>query len=255
MPELERMLTALGEELDWPQTPDLASRVMERLAEPVPVPAPRRRLPIARRTLALAFVLLLLLAGAAFAAFPGVRDAVRDVLGLQGATVERRDQLPPRPPIRPLQLGTRTTLSAARVGFTPLVPDALGEPDGVFARRTLPGGELSLTYRPRAGLPRARSTRLGLLVTEFRGDMSPDYIRKIVGPAGTVQRLSAEGNRAIWIEGAPHYFFYRAPGGRFLESQLRIAQNVLLLERGRLLIRLEGAFDRERAIEIASSLR
>jgi hypothetical protein len=63
------------------------------------------------------------------------------------------------------------------------------------------------------------------------------------------------GGHAIWMEGAPHYFFYRAPDGRYPESNLRIAQNVLLLERGQLLIRLEGAFDRGRAIEIARSLR
>jgi hypothetical protein len=250
MPELERMLATLGDELDWPPTPDLAPGVMERLAEPAPR---RRRLPLARRTLALAFAALLLLAGAAYAAFPGVRDAVRDVFGLQGATVERRDRLPAgRPPIQPLRLGARTTLTEARVGFTPLVPDALGEPDGVFVRSTVPGGELSLTYAPRPGLPRARATRLGLLVTEFRGDLSPDYLRKVVGPATEVSRL---GQRGLWIEGAPHYFFYRAPDGSYPESNLRIAQNVLLLERGRLLIRLEGAFDRERAIEIAHSLR
>jgi hypothetical protein len=246
MPELERMLSALGEELDWPPTPDLAPGVMERLAQP----APSRRLPIARRSLALAFAALLLLAGAAYAAFPGVRDAVRDVFGLQGATVERRHRLPAGPPPQPLKLGARTTLADADVGFTPLVP--LGRPDGVFVRHTVPGGQLSLTYRPRPGLPRARSTHLGLLVTEFRGDLSPDYLRKIVGPATDVARL---GGHALWIAGAPHYFFYRAPDGRFLVNQLRIAQNVLLLERGRLLIRLEGAFDRERAIEIARSLR
>jgi hypothetical protein len=252
MPELERMLTALGDELDWPVAPDLAPAVMERIAEPRPR---SRRLPFARRSLALAFALVLLLAGAAYAAFPGVRDAVRDVLGIQGATVERRSQLPPAPPSQPLNLGTRTTLAEEKIGFTPLVPADPGDPDGVFVRRTAPGGELSLTYRPRPGLPRARATKLGLLVTEFRGDLSPDYLRKIVGPASSVSRLAVDGGRALWIEGAPHYFFYRAPNGRFPESPLRIAQNVLLLERGRLLVRLEGAFDRGRAIEIARSLR
>jgi hypothetical protein len=249
MAELERMLAVVGEELDWPPTPDLAPGVMARLAEPAPR---RRRLPIARRGLALAVAALLLLAGAAYAAFPGLRDAVRDLLGLQGATVERRMTLPPRPARQALHLGARTALDAAGVGFTPLVPADPGAPDAVFVRRTVPGGELSLTYRPRASLPRAKSTHLGLLVTEFRGDLSPDYVKKVVGPASTVARL---GGHAIWIEGAPHYFFYRAPDGRYPESNLRIAQNVLLLERGRLLIRLEGAFDRGRAIEIARSLR
>jgi hypothetical protein len=277
MPELERSLARLGEELDWPRTPDLKASVMARLEEPAAAaqpaprapdapatpPAPRRRfaglLPPAglRRSLALAAVGLLLLAGTVFAAAPGVRDAVLDFLGLQGATVERRDSLPTPPPERPLDLGSRTTLAQARdrLGFAPLVPDALGKAEGVYVRTGLPGGELSLAYRARPGLPRARSTRLGLLVTEFRGDLSPDYISKVVGSGTGTDRLRVDGDRAIWIEGAPHFFLYRGPDGTFVETQLRIAQNVLLLERGRLLVRLEGAFDRQRALAIARSLR
>ncbi len=267
MPELERRLARLGEELDWPRTPDLAASVMDRLEEPAaaapPAPrAPRRRfaglLPPAglRRSLALAAVGLLLLAGTVFAAAPGVRDAVLDFLGLQGATVERRETLPTPPPERPLDLGSRTTLAQARdrLGFAPLVPAALGEPQGVYVRTGVPGGELSLAYRARPGLPRARSTRLGLLVTEFRGDLSPDYIAKVVGSGTGTDRLRIDGDRAIWIAGAPHFFLYRAADGTIVETQLRIAQNVLLLERGRLLVRLEGAFDRQRALAIARSL-
>ena len=63
-----------------------------------------------------------------------------------------------------------------------------------------------------------------------------------------------DGRRAIWIEGAPHLFFYRPPDSDFAESELRLADNVLLLERGNLLVRLEGAFSRERAVELARSL-
>jgi hypothetical protein len=257
MPELERMLERLGEELDWPATPDLAASVMGRLHEPV---APRRRpllgLTGLRRSLALAAVALLLLGGTVFAAAPGVRHAVLDFLGLRGATVERRETLPAPPPERPLDLGARTTLAAAteRLGFAPLVPAALAEPDGVYVRQGLPGGELSLTYRPRAGLPRASTTRLGALISEFRGDLSPEYVGKIAGQATSVERLRVDGRPAIWIEGAPHLFFYRR-GGRYVETTLRLAQNVLLLERGRLLVRIEGAFERGRALEIARSLR
>ena len=254
MPELERMLAQLGEELDWPATPDLAPRVLGRLEEARPRRA--RAFPIARRSLALAFAVLLLLAGAAVAAIPGVRHAVLDFFGLRGATVERRATLPPAPPPRPLQLGARTTLADARdrLAFTPLVPSDPGAPDAVYVRRSAPGGELSLTYGPRPGLPRARSTQLGLLVTEFRGDLSPEYAGKIAGQATTVERLRVDGEPAIWVAGAPHFFFYRTPDGRFVERRLRIAQNVLLLQRGRLLVRLEGAMGRDRAVSIARSL-
>ena len=263
MSELESRLTQLGRELDWPATPELAPAVTRRIRETEsPAPASRRRrrlLPPAgfRRSLAIALVALLVLAAGVLAAVPDVRDSVLDFFGLQGATVERRQELPPAPPPSPLQLGRRTTLAEARdsLKFDPLVPEAAGPPDRVYVDTGPPGGLLSLTYRARAGLPEAKSTGLGLLVTEFRGDLAPEYAGKIAGQATTVERLTVDGHSAVWLEGAPHFFFYRSPGQPFREERLRIAQNVLLLEDGRLLVRLEGAFDRERAVELARSLR
>jgi hypothetical protein len=218
-------------------------------------PRPRWRLPIGR-PLAIALAALLLLAGGVFAAVPSARDAVLEFFGLQGATVERREQLPPPPPQRPLGVGERTTLADARdsLAFDPLVPEAAGRPDGVFVDHRAPGGLLSLAYRPEPGLPEARSTGLGLLVSEFRGDLAPEYFGKTAGQATRVDRLRIDGERGIWLEGAPHFFFYRPPDRPFREEQLRIAQNVLLLERGRVLVRLEGAFDRDKAIELGRSM-
>jgi hypothetical protein len=296
MPDLEQTLTRIGRELEWPETPDLASTVVARLqaarageAGPVaagaePVEPTRRRLrrgdglrgPLPRaglrrgrrvrgllppaglrRALVLALVSLLVLAGGVFAAVPSVRDAVLEFVGLQGATIQRREDLPPAPPERPLDLGSRTTLAAAagELAFDPLVPADPGDPDGVYVHSRAFGGELSLTYRARPGLPRARTTGLGLLVTEIRGDLMPRFFQKLAPPDATIERLTVGGEPAAWIEGAEHVFFYRAPDGNVVEDQLRLAQNVLLMQRGPLLIRLEGAFDRERALEIAASLR
>ena len=257
MSELERQLTQLGRELDWPATPDLVSGVRERLA--APTPAPRRRPVVLRRSLAIALAGLLVLAGGVFAAVPSVRDAVLDFFGLDGAAVERREELPPGPTEpKPPKVGERTTLARAsgRLGFDPLVPRAAGAPDRVFVDSAVPGGRLTLEYRAGPGLPRARSTSLGLLVDEFRGDLNPEYASKIAGQATHIEQLRIHGERAIWVAGAPHFFFYKARGvDGFREQDLRIARNVLLLERGRLLVRLEGAFGRERAIELARSLR
>ena len=261
MSDLEQRLTQLGRELDWPETPELAGRVRARLREADAHPVRRRRrlLPAAglRRSLALALVSLLVLAGGVFAAVPDVRDAVLEFFGLQGATVERREELPRAPDLQPLSLGDRTTLerASAELGFEPLIPAAAGRPDHVFTNLSVPGGELALAYRPAPGLPEAHSTHLGLLVGEFRGDLLPEYLGKIAGETTSIERLRVDGRRAIWIEGAPHLFFYRPPDSDFAESELRLADNVLLLERGNLLVRLEGAFDRERAVELARSLR
>jgi hypothetical protein len=246
MTELERMLTRLGDELDWPQTPPLAPRVTARLR------SRPRRFPL-RRVLVFALIAVLLLAGTVVAAVPSVRDAVGDFFGLTGATVERTTTLPAPPPDRALDLGRRTTLQAAgaQVGFEPLVPSDPGEPDAVYLKRPV----VSLTYRARPGLPRAGTTSLGLLVSEFRGDLHPDFLGKLAGPGTRIERLQGDGQPALWIEGAQHFFFYRDPRGRIVEEELRLAQNVLLLERGDLLVRLEGAMQRERALAIAGSLR
>jgi len=254
MSELETRLTQLGRELDWPATPDLAHSVRERLTPPMRA---RSRPIIFRRSVVIGLAALLLLAGGVLAAVPSVRDSVLDFFGLQGATVQRREELPPAPPPGPLKLGQRSTLAAApgSLRFEPLVPEAAGPPDRVYVDRGVPGGLLSLAYEPSAGLPEAKSTRLGLLVTEFRGDLSPEYAGKIAGQATKIERLTIDGHRALWLEGAPHFFFYRAPNEPFREERLRLAQNVLLMEDGRLLVRLEGAFDRERAVELARSLR
>ena len=257
MSELEQRLTQLGRELDWPETPDLVSGVRERLGSPAPAPARRRRPIVFRRSLAIALASLLLLAGGVVAAVPDLRDAVLEFFGLQGATVERRAELPEVPELRPLELGNRTTIARAResLDFEPLVPAAAGRPNAVFVNSGAPGGELSLAYRPRRGLPEASSTGLGLLVGQFRGDLAPEYLGKIAGDTTRIERLRVDGERAIWIEGAPHLFFYRPPDSDFAESEMRLAANVLLLERGDLLVRMEGAFSRERALELARSLR
>ena len=210
-----------------------------------------------RRSLVLALLALLVLAGGVVAAVPSARDAVLELLGLQGATIERREQLPPPPPeLGALELGERVTLERAResLGFEPVVPRAAGDPDAVFVNRDVPGGELSLTWRAGPGLPEASSTGLGLLVSQFRGDLIPEYVGKTAGEATVIEELEVDGERAIWLEGAPHFFFYRSPDEEFRDHLLRLAQNVLLVERGRLLVRFEGAFTRERALALARSV-
>ena len=130
MTELEQMLTRLGSELDWPQTPELAARVTRRLSEPERT---RRRAPVLsgfRRSLAIALVLLVVVAAAAVAAVPSVRDAVLEFFGLQGATVERTTTLPTPPPDRPLDLGSRMSLgdAGAQLAFEPLCRPSSASP-------------------------------------------------------------------------------------------------------------------------------
>jgi hypothetical protein len=258
--ELTRDLLTLGRQLDYPPTPDLAARVDARLRS-LPAEPPFRgwgwrvgRLP---RAIAVALVALLVLAGTVVAASPTARHAILDIFGLRGARIERTTAPPPPTTPRKLNVGKRLSLAQASklLEFHPLIPAAVGRPDAVRLNPLIRGGGVSLMYRPGPGLPRTETTGLGLLISEFRGDLNPEYLTKIVPQATRVKRLRILGDRAAWIAGAPHYFFYRAPGGGFGEAPLEVAQNVLLLERGRLLVRVEGAFSLPRAREIARSLR
>lgn len=256
MTELEQRLSRLASELDWPEAPELASAVRRRIASQPTQRSPRVPGIRLRRSLAIAVLGLLVLAGGVFAAVPSVRDAVLDLFGLRGATVERREQLPRPPDLARLDLGDRVTLARARdlVGFAPVLPEAAGRPGAVYFSDAVPGGELSLAYPAGPEQPEARTTGLGLLLSQFRGDLTPDYYGKLAGQATVVDELTLNGERALWLEGAPHLFFYRPPGEPFRDHALRLAENVLLLEHGRLLMRFEGAFTRERALELARSI-
>ena len=254
MTQLESALVQLGGELVWPATPDVAPAVRRRLAEH---PTRGLRLP-ARRTLGLIFAVLAVAVGAAMAV-PPARTAVLDFLGLRGATVERVETLPRAraSAARALELGRATSLAEAakEASFEILAPQDLGDPDGVFYDNSVPGGRVSLVYAPQEGLPRSRFTGVGLLVTEFRGDLSPELVGKVLEGSTTAERVTVDGDPGLWM-GGPHVFFYRDSRGLIAEETTRLAGNTLLLQRGNVLVRFEGSsgLTQERALELAGSL-
>jgi hypothetical protein len=251
MADLVRELSLLA--VDWPATPPLRTAVEGRLAHEVPDGAAPRRAPRLRalprglRVALIAALVLLLAAGTVLAA----SRAAREFFGLQGATVERTTKAPPSLEPQTLGLGRRVSLREARRGapFPVFLPSSLGDPDAAYVL----GEEVSLAYQPRDGLPEARQLGLGLLITQVGGDAP--VIGKLAPAATRVQQLRVGAFRAIWIEGAPHFFGYRDPDGSFRRGSLRAAGNVLLVERGEVLVRLEGELSRARAIAIAESLR
>jgi hypothetical protein len=255
MTELERSLRGLGEALAFPEAPDVSQAVQRRLEGL----RPERRRP-RRRTLVLAFAVVALAIGAAMAV-PPARTAILELFGLRGATVQRVETLPtvsePDPAPARLLLGDPLPLRDDRPWVTAqnvLVPAALGRPDAVYAAEEYYGRRLTLVYGPGDGVPRSQHTGVGILVTEFVGGIDTRYLDKMVEAGTSVERLTVGGNRALWLEGGPHFVVFRTATGEIGEDVGRLAGNTLLVERDGMLVRIEGQIDRGRAIEIAESL-
>jgi hypothetical protein len=251
MPDLHAELSALR--IEWPETPDLADAVLAAIAEQAP-PRARRRAGW-RPVLAYAAAVVAIGFAITMAASPDARSAVLEWLGLRSVEVERRE--PTAPPPRPgelgsgLGLGTPVTLDEARERLPFLrLPTAagLGRPDAV----RLGGDSVSLVYGERPGYARADATGAALLVQEFRARVTP-FIMKSVGEGARLERLRIDGAPAYFIAGS-HGFAYEHEGGVDFEDQ-RIAGNTLLVERAdRLLLRIEGDIDRDRAVAVARSV-
>jgi hypothetical protein len=257
---LEEALADLGAALEFPPTPDLATAVTARLGE---VPArPRPRRPRWRR-LALAGLVAAVLAAAVLVVSPATREAVARRLGLRGVEIRIGGPAPPTATTRPerleLGLGERVTLEEARrrVDFPVLVPGTAGleQPTAVFVGAGPPsGGRVDLVYRARPGLPASQFTDVGLLITEFRGEPTGEFLKKVTG-MGLVEEVEVGGQPGYWFGGEPHFFTYRDARGNLGEERTRLAGNTLIWQRGDLTLRLEAQIPREEALRIAESMR
>jgi len=291
--DLDRALTDLGRRIELPPTSDLAGAVRARLLAQAARrrgrgvrSATRRSL---WRSLGWAALALVLLAGGLLLLSPDARRAVAERLGLPGITIEHLQpptsaiapvtatpapggQPAPTPPAPPptalpstptvdrLGLGQRLSGLAdarARVAYSVLAPTLpeLAVPDEVYLGAPPAGGQLSLVYRPRPDLPAAAETGVGLLFTQFRGSLQPEFFGKGLPPGTRLDEVTVAGGPAYWIEGRPHFFFYRDQSGRQTDERFRLAANVLLWEQGGLTLRIEGAFSKEQALRIAASVR
>ena len=92
-------------------------------------------------------------------------------------------------------------------------------------------------------------------MSEFRGALAPELIAKVASEGTTVRRVRPGGAAGLWLEGEPHLLLFRNREGEIVEGEARLAGNVLLLERGPLLVRIEADVPLRRAIDFARSLR
>jgi hypothetical protein len=240
MTELERELVALGAVLDVPSGVGIEARVRASIAVP-----PRR----SRRRL-IAVIVAVVIGGVAAA------PVVADWLGVGGVEVRQEPPQTTQPsPGTFLNLGTQTTLRQARadVGFTIVVPAELGPPDEVWIDRASAVEVVWLAYRPRVGLPEGRATGYGALLAQAEQSVDEElWATKFAEPNTKIERVELGTGRALWVQGT-HYVGLRDGTGEIAIDRLRLSDNVLLWERGRVTLRLELALDRDAAVRIARS--
>jgi hypothetical protein len=234
MTELERALVALGQELDFPPTPDLVAAVRARLRE-----RPRLAFLPSRRALALAVALALVALGIAMAV-PPARSAILRFFHIGAVTVERVETLP-RAQQRPLVSGLGPALSRhtaeARAQVRIELPDLAGpRPRRYYAQ---PG--LIATLLHYRGKP--------VLLAEMREDQV-GIAKKVVDPDTKVEGVQL-GNYGLWLEGGKHVLMWHFEGSAPHAIETRLAGNVLLWLVGDRTFRLEGELGKSQMIELA----
>ena len=216
----------------------LVAGVLARVAGADPPGPARTRRPLAVAVSVVVATLLGLLA------VPPVRAAVADWFGL-GAVQVRLDDDAPRSsgtgggPVEPPRAGDGLTIrqAARRVAFVPVLPTALGRPDGVEVsadRRVL-----SLSWDTADGV--ARLDQL---------DGTIDYA--LAKTARDVRFTTVAGAFALWFD-RPHEVVVLAPDGTERRESARLAGTTLIWEGTNSTLRLEGDLSLADARAVAAS--
>jgi len=252
--ELEQQLSDLAGHLEWPATPEVAPAIRHRILA-------RRQWFESRWAIAAAVAILAL---AALLVYPPTRDAIAHWFNLrtritQVTVLPTPSPLPPGPIGQRLGLGDSSTLPAARaaVQWQVLLPSSLGVPDEVYLELPPPGpagGEVTLVYGARQGIPASTRTGAAVLVTEVQGNLTSDSFGKTLGEGATIEEVAVAGHPGYWITGSPHIFYFIDSAGIVRYETLRLATNTLLIDEGGTIVRIEGDLTKSQALNIAASL-
>ncbi|HEY7463566.1 MAG TPA: hypothetical protein VH987_03895 [Candidatus Limnocylindria bacterium] len=245
-------LRQLARAIDWPETPELAEAVADRIADKRERGAGRGfHWPLARRGLVLGLLTVVLAVGTV--------GGIGFALGGLRINFGAGPAASPLPPglILERAFGLPTDLDTARdaLGGTLLLPTdpALGDPDHRFLDEKTEA--VALAWGARDGLPADPGSGLSVVITEFRADIGSGTFTKILNEGALIQRVALGNTSGFWIEGGEHFFFFRTADGKPLERTLRLVGNTLMWERDGLTLRIEGAPSLEDALSIAESMQ
>lgn len=247
---IEAKLTSLGDSINWPTpSPQLSSRVMARIESET---AEVRRRGWRRTAIATAAVLAVTVV---MVLSPSAREAVADLLSAAGIRIGfTSDEAPAT--AADLNLGEPVQVDEIQdnVDFGLRMPggEDPGPPDAVYLSDR---GQVTMVWAGTPTLPAAGDTDIGLLLTQYKANGGQEVAEKSIGPETGVQRLTVEGQPALWIEGAAHTFTLSDTEGNPIEETTRLAANVLLWDTNGVSHRLETTGDLQSALGIVDALR
>jgi hypothetical protein len=263
---LTAALRELSAAVDWPTAapdgaPDLAMRVRVRLTERRTRPRVTSwrpgRWPRALVLALLALVVLAAVAGAIGLGLPNLRLILGGPSASPPATVAP-SATPAGAPGSRLGLGRPVTLAeaAAQAGRELLVPadPTLGPPDAVYVDPAK-ANQVSMVWAARTDLPAKYERGIGLVFMTFAGTTDGGLFEKILQDGTTVERLRVGDDPGYWLEGTPHFFFYRTADGRIVDDARRWVGDALIWSNGTTTYRLETSLGRDAALRIAASLQ
>jgi len=220
----------------YPETPDIAGAVQQRLMQQ---PAQMRPL---RWAVVGAFLLVLLVMG--LLAIPPVRATMVEWLRIGAIEIFVMEEVPAMETAVPLSitdLGEAISLADAQA----IYPEPLRLPEG-WEPESLVYSQQFLGRLPVITIQ--WQTANGVTVT--LSQIAAPYLGMKWASGEQVVETAVHGQPAVWIEG-PHPLQFST--GDF-DMQLTVDSNVLIWTEGTITYRLEGEVDRETAVSLAESL-
>lgn len=223
-----------------------------------------------RRAVVLALVAVIVvaaIAGAIGLGLPGIRivSAPNPSTGatgagpsgspVAGASASSPSRSVAGPPGSGMGLGDPIAVADASTAVD--IPLRLPSAPGVEAPVTawILDGRLSLVWATSRTLPSTREPGVGLILSEFRGSLEPEYFQKVIGPDTTITPVTVDGVTGYWISGAPHEIVFVDAQGQPVFDTRRIVGDTLLWARSEVTYRLESGLDEAAAIALAGTLR
>jgi hypothetical protein len=238
-------LSSLAAEIEWPDGPDLSSRVELRIASSRP--SRRWRAPAWAAAVAVAVV---------FVITPPGQEAVAWLLRIGGLRVEFTESSDQPPPPTTLVGGTESSIAEAEstLGFELLAPQSLPPPDSVQLLHWGGGQQAAMLWAPSDDLPEVFESGTGLLFVQFRARVDEQLLLKEASSATRVEPVEVGGGVGYYFSEAPHTVYFEGPDGAIVDDQFRLAGNVLVWTANGITYRIESALSLEEMLDLVESL-